>query len=160
MEDAADGGEREWHRFGAEAIERRMLETLGAHLGARLRPRTITLDDGNRAEIEGVDAGETVIVQLMGNLGAFKPQYRNKAIADMFKLEWMRRAVFPGALPVLCVTDAVARIFTPTAWTTSAARDLGIDVLVYRETEGEASVIEPLISRVEPADGVYRAETP
>ena len=29
-----------------------------------------------------------------------------------------------------------------------------------RAMVGEASVVEPLISRVEPADGVYRAETP
>jgi hypothetical protein len=127
----ADDDEREWRRFGPDSVERAMLESLSTEFGVRLRPRALELSDGNRTELEGVDPDERVVVQMVGNSGHFRSQHRNKVMADMFKLAWLRSAVLPGARIVLCVSETVAQAFPSTAWTTSAARDLGIEVYVH-----------------------------
>lgn len=122
--------ERAWRRFGPESVERAMLTRLGALFGVELRPRLLDLPDGPRTELEGADPGNTVLVQVVGNSGVFRSQHRNKVMADMFKLTWLRAAVFPDARIVLCVSTTVAQTFTSTAWVTAAARDLGVEVYV------------------------------
>jgi hypothetical protein len=123
--------ERAWRRFGPQSVERAMLERLSDLFGVALRPRVLELRDGNRTELEGIDADDSVVVQMVGNSGNFRSQHRNKVMADMFKLAWLRAAIFPDARIVLCVSETVAQAFSATAWTTSAARDLGIEVYVH-----------------------------
>lgn len=127
-----DPQDRGWRRFGPDSAERAMLLALGAELGLDLRPRSIDLGDGTWLEIEGTDADHTVLIQLIGNQGTFRSQHRNKVMADMFKLTWLRTALFPESRIVLCVSEMVAQVFTPTGWSTRAARDLGIEVRVHR----------------------------
>ncbi len=129
-EHASDAGERAWRRFGPDSVERAMLTRLGALFGVELRPRLLDLPDGPRTELEGVDPGNTVLVQVVGNSGVFRSQHRNKVMADMFKLTWLRAAIFPEARVVLCVSPTVAQTFTSTAWVTAAARDLRVEVYV------------------------------
>jgi hypothetical protein len=126
----SDADDRAWRRFGPDSVERAMLTRLGAVFGVELRPRLLDLPDGPRTELEGVDPGNGVLVQIVGNSGVFRSQHRNKVMADMFKLTWLRAAVFPDARIVLSVSTTVAQTFTSTAWVTAAARDLRIEVYV------------------------------
>ncbi len=85
----------DWGRFAPDSVERRMLDDTGTALGLVLRPRTVVLDRA-RVEVEGIDADDRVVVQLVANQGAYKPAWRNKVMADLFKLLWLRQSV-PGS---------------------------------------------------------------
>lgn len=128
--------EQALHRFVDGAIESDMLEGLSARYGLAIRPCTIALSNGTRMEVDGANETGTTIVQLVPNRGVFKSAHRNKVNADMFKLAWLRTAVFPGSSAILCVSDTVANSFSRAGWATIAAADLGIDVLVYDEASG------------------------
>ncbi|MFI5934300.1 hypothetical protein [Actinoplanes sp. NPDC051494] len=146
-EDANEPGpvpERGWRRFGPDSIERAMLLELSTTFGVELRPRSIDLDDGTWLEIEGADEANTVLIQMIGNQGTFRSQHRNKVLADMFKLTWLRTALFPQSRIVLCVTETVAQVFSPSGWSTKAARDLGIEVRVYTGDGKLETLVRPL----------------
>ncbi|WP_336698443.1 hypothetical protein [Curtobacterium sp. USHLN213] len=118
----------DWGRFAPDSVERRMLDDTGTALGLVLRPRTVVLDRA-RVEVEGIDADDRVVVQLVANQGAYKPAWRNKVMADLFKLLWLRQSV-PGAeRAVLVVAEPAARALA--GWVSVAAEDLGIEVLVW-----------------------------
>ncbi|WIB67356.1 hypothetical protein DEI93_15585 [Curtobacterium sp. MCBD17_035] len=119
----------EWGRFAEGSVERRMLVALGDDLGLRLRPRPMQLDERNRVEVEGMDPEGTVVVQLIGNQGTYKPAYRNKVLADCAKLAWLLRSVPTAERAVLVVTGLVAQAFG--GWVATAAADLGIEVVVF-----------------------------
>ncbi|PWJ53625.1 hypothetical protein SAMN06264364_11128 [Quadrisphaera granulorum] len=120
--------ERAWGRFAPGSVERRMLVDAGAHLGVELRPRMIRLDRA-RVEVEGIDAADRYIAQLVANQGAYKPAFRNKVMADFFKLLWLRQTI-PGAPePVLVIAEPVRRALA--GWVGTAAAETGITVLVW-----------------------------
>lgn len=130
MTDVAD--ERsEWGRFAPDSVERRMLEDTSTALGLVLRPRTVVLDRA-RVEVEGIDQGDRVVVQLVANQGAYKPAWRNKVMADLFKLLWLRQAVPGVERSVLVVAEPAARALA--GWVAVAAGDLGVEVLVWDGT--------------------------
>jgi hypothetical protein len=118
-----------WGRFGPDSVERAMLLRLSDVIGVQLRPRSLVVQ-GARTELEGVDVDDSVLVQVVGNSGQFRSQHRNKVMADMFKLTWLRASAFPAARLVMCVSATVAQTFTSTAWVTVAARDLRVEVWV------------------------------
>ncbi|WP_406120998.1 hypothetical protein [Streptomyces sp. NBC_00989] len=119
----------EWSRFAEGSVERRMLLALGDHLGTPLRPKPLMLPDGSRVEVEGIDASCRVLVQLVGNQGAYKPAYRNKVMADMFKLLWLRDSVPTAERAVLLVTELIVQALG--GWVARAAADLGIEIHVF-----------------------------
>ncbi|MFD4527949.1 hypothetical protein ACFWP7_29260 [Streptomyces sp. NPDC058470] len=119
----------EWSRFAEGSIERRMLLALGERLGTPIRPRPLMLPDGNRVEVEGIDAAGRLLVQLVGNQGAYKPAYRNKVMADMFKLLWLRDSVPTAERTVLLVTELIVQALG--GWVALAAADLGIEIYVF-----------------------------
>lgn len=119
----------EWSRFTDGSIERRMLLALEARLGIVLRPKPLMLPDGSRVEVEGIDVDGRVLVQLVGNQGAYKPAYRNKVMADMFKLLWLRASLPTTERTVLLVTEVVVQALG--GWVARAAADLGIEVYVF-----------------------------
>jgi hypothetical protein len=121
----------EWGRFAPDSVERRMLEHAGTALGVVLRPRTVVLDRA-RVEVEGIDEADRVVVQLVANQGAYKPAWRNKVMADLFKLLWLRRSVPGVERAVLVVAEPAARALA--GWVSVAAADLGVDVLVWDGT--------------------------
>jgi hypothetical protein len=127
----------EWSRFAEGSVERRMLLALGDHLGTPLRPKPLMLPDGSRVEVEGIDADRRVLVQLVGNQGAYKPAYRNKVMADMFKLLWLRESVPTAERAVLLVTELIVQALG--GWVARAAADLGIEIHVY-----DGTVVAPL----------------
>jgi hypothetical protein len=125
----------EWSRLSEGSIERRMLLALGDRLGTSLRPKPLMLPDGNRVEVEGMDAEGRVLVQLVANQGAYKPAYRNKVMADMFKLLWLRDAMPTAERAVLVVTELIVQALG--GWVACAAADLGIEIYVF---DGAVSV--------------------
>ncbi len=119
----------EWSRFAEGSVERRMLIALGDRLGTTLRPKPLMLPDGNRVEVEGIDADGRVLVQLVSNQGTYKPAYRNKVMADMFKLLWLRDAVPTAERAVLLVSELIVQALG--GWVGCAAADLGIEIYVF-----------------------------
>jgi hypothetical protein len=119
----------EWSRFADGSIEQRMLLAISAELGVPLRPRPLLLGNRNRVEVEGIDPDGRVVVQLVANQGAYKPAYRNKVMADLFKLLWLREGVPSAERAVLVVTELIVRALG--GWVAVAAADLGIEVYVF-----------------------------
>jgi hypothetical protein len=119
----------EWSRFADGSIEQRMLLAISAELGAQLRPRPLLLENRNRVEVEGIDPDGRIIVQLVANQGTYKPAYRNKVMADLFKLLWLRTSVPSAQRAVLVVTELIVQALG--GWVAIAAADLGIDVYVF-----------------------------
>ncbi|MDF2993115.1 MAG: hypothetical protein K0S37_3629 [Microbacterium sp.] len=122
-----------WGRFGVDSVERRMLVAAGRAVGRRLRPRALTLGGGSRVEVEGIADDETIIAQLIANQGAYKPAFRNKALADMLKLLWVRSQLPRAERALLIATAEVIPAFG--GWVAVAAADLGVEVLVYDDDE-------------------------
>jgi hypothetical protein len=125
--DASGAGE--WNRFAEGSVERRMLSALSDRVGAALRPRQLVLADGVRVEVEGMDAAGTIVVQLVANQGSYKPSYRNKVMADMFKLLWLRAAAPAVDRAALVVSTVTARALN--GWVAVAAADLGVEVYLF-----------------------------
>lgn len=127
----------EWRRFTDGSAEQRMLLALGERFGVALRPSPLRLAGGVRVEAEGMDSDGRIVVQLVANGGAYKPTYRNKVMADMFKLLWLRASLPQVTRIVLVVTPLTVRALG--GWVAVAASDLGVEVLVF---DGET--VEPL----------------
>jgi hypothetical protein len=119
----------EWSRFAEGSIERRMLLALSARLGTALRPKPLMLPGGSRVEVEGIDTAGRVLAQLVTNQGRYKPAYRNKVMADMFKLLWLRESVPTAERAVLVVTELIVQALG--GWVALAAADLGIEIYVF-----------------------------
>ncbi|GAA4184448.1 hypothetical protein GCM10022288_05170 [Gryllotalpicola kribbensis] len=119
----------EWSRFAEGSVERRMLCALSDELGTALRPKALLLENRSRVEVEGIDAEGRIVVQLVANQGAYKPSYRNKVMADLFKLLWLREGVPSAERAVLVVTEVVVQALG--GWVATAAADLGVEVRVF-----------------------------
>jgi hypothetical protein len=125
----------EWNRFADGSIERRMLTALGDRLGVALRPKVLMLPDGSRVEVEGIDTEGRLLVQLVSNQGAYKPTYRNKVMADMFKLLWLRESVPTAERAVLVVTEVIVQALG--GWVARAAAELAVNIYVFNGTAVE-----------------------
>lgn len=128
--DALGSEESAWRRFAPDTPERTALLALSDALGVRLRPRLVPLGAGTTYEVDGIDPGDTHLVQVVANRGAFSSSQRNKVLADMFKLVWLRTTRFPQAALVLVLSESTAETFKPRSWTSLAAHELGFDLYV------------------------------
>lgn len=137
-------------RFAADSIAAGMVAAMSAAFGRVLGPATVTVDGVTRCEVEAVDADGAVFAQLIDNTGEFTSAHRNRVTANMFKLVWVTRALFPGARQVLCITPSVTPAFAPTGWVRVASRDLGVEVIVY----------EPVSGTLRPLDDTAGASSP
>ncbi|WP_300678770.1 hypothetical protein [Nocardioides sp.] len=122
----------EWRRLGPDSAERAGLLALSDHLGVRLRPRALEIAPGTNVELEGVDPEGTFLIQAVLNQGAYTSQQRNKTLADLFKMQWLREREFPGATIGLLLSETTAEAFKPRSWTFIAARELGVRLFVLR----------------------------
>jgi hypothetical protein len=111
--------------------ERVMLDLLGAQLGRELIPVRITVPSGERVEVDGADAGRTVLAECWAHQGPPKSAQRHKVLADAFKLAWIATTLYPRPQLVLCLSDPLAAApFLPGArsWAARALQDHGITV--------------------------------
>jgi len=130
-----DRDSSEWRRFSDVSVERTMLLALESRLGFLLRPRSLVLTQGSRVEVEGIDADDRVVVQLVANQGGYKPAYRNKVMSDMFKLLWLRNAIPTAERAILVVTAVTVQALS--GWVAVAAADLGVEVYLF---DGESVI--------------------
>lgn len=128
----------EWGRFTPDTPEHAALLALSDAFGTDIRPRQVKLDGGGRAEVEGVDADDSVVVQFVIKSGEFTSQHRNKVMADMFKLVWLRTALMSGARSILCVGPGAVPAFRRGTWLRTAADDLDIELRVWNGVRAEA----------------------
>lgn len=119
-------------RIQPESTEHAMLRALGERLGVDLESRTLTVPGGLRVEVEGIDPAASMLVQLVANTGTPKSSHRNKAIADMLKLVWLRGVLPTRPRLVICISEPLARFFTPASWPSAAAADMHVDVYIFR----------------------------
>lgn len=120
----------DWRRFGPDSPERVALIALSGHLGVELRPRALELRPGTMFEVEGVDPDSRYLFQVVVNRGGYTSQQRNKVLADMFKLLWLRATRFPDSQVGLALNDNTAEAFKPRSWTFLAAQELGFALYV------------------------------
>lgn len=112
-----------------------MLTDAGAFLGTVLRPKTLQIEDF-WVETEGTDPGATIVVQLVANRGRYKTTFRNKVMADMFKLLWLRQSVPTAQQAVLVICEPATPALS--GWVRRAADDMGVKILVWNE-----GIVEP-----------------
>ena len=117
-------------RISEESTEHAMLRALGALLKVNLEPRTLQLPGNLR--VEGIDAAESVLVQLVPYLGEARSTHRMGALADMFKLVWLRGVLATRPRLVICVAEPQARFFTSASWPLSAAKAQQVDIYSFR----------------------------
>jgi hypothetical protein len=113
--------------------ERVMLDLLSVQLGVTLEPTRIVVADGTRVEIDGADAGRTVLVECWAHQGPPKVAQKHKVLADTLKLTWIATKIEPRPRLFLCLGDPLAaRPFLPTSksWAAHALRDLGVTLAV------------------------------
>jgi hypothetical protein len=113
--------------------ERVMLDLLGLQLGVTLEPTRIVVADGTRVEVDGADAGRTVLVECWAHQGPPKVAQKHKVLADTLKLAWIATKIQPRPRLFLCLGDPLtARPFLPTSksWAACALRDLGVTIAV------------------------------
>jgi hypothetical protein len=113
--------------------ERVMLDLLAAEVGRALEPATVTVPAGARVELDGADAGRTVLVECWAHQGTPKAAQRHKVLADALKLTWIATTIYPRPRLILCMSDAQAAApFLPTSrsWAAQALQDLGVAVVV------------------------------
>jgi hypothetical protein len=113
--------------------ERVMLDLVGARMGRELNPDRITVPSGERVEVDGADAGRTVLAECWAHQGPPKSAQRHKVLADAFKLAWIATTLYPRPQLVLCLSDPLAAApFMPAArsWAARALEDHGITVAV------------------------------
>jgi hypothetical protein len=119
------------------AAERLMLDALGRDLGGlKLEPARIVID-AVRVEVDGADAGRTVLVECWAHQGAVKAAQRNKVMTDALKLMWVASRLPVTPRLILCMSDPVAAapFTTAQSWAATAFRDLGIEVRVVSLTD-------------------------
>jgi hypothetical protein len=130
---AVNGGVPAGDSAEQRGAERVMLDLLGAQLGLELNPATITVPSGDRVEVDGADAGRTVLAECWAHQGPPKSAQRHKVLADAFKLAWIASTVYPRPQLFLCLSDPLAAApFLPGArsWASRALQDQHIAVSV------------------------------
>lgn len=116
-----------------QRTERVMLDLLGERLGVTLDPVRIAAVSGAHVDIDGTDAGRTVLVACWTQQGRPTAEQEHRLLADALKLSWIAAAFQPRPRIVLCFGDQhAAEPFLPAgaAWAGHALRDLGMSVVV------------------------------
>jgi hypothetical protein len=114
-------------------IERAMLDLLGERLGVALAPVRIAAASGAHVEIDGADAGRSVLVACWTQQGTPTAEQEHRLLADTLKLSWIAAAFQPRPRLVLCFGDQrAAEPFLPSgsSWAGHALSDLGMTVVV------------------------------
>jgi hypothetical protein len=115
---------------------RGLLELLGEQLGVVLAPATVKADSGTLVEIDGADAGQTVLAVCSAQRGVPTPAQEHKILADVLKVSWVAGTIQPRPRIVLCLADsAAAQPFQSLSgsWAAQALLDLGITLVVLEQ---------------------------
>lgn len=85
-----------------------------------------------RVEVDGVDEGQTVLVEVWAHQGPPKSAQKHKVVADVLKLLHLAGTLPTRPRLVLCFCDEeVARHFTTArSWAAHALAGFGVEVVV------------------------------
>lgn len=123
----------EWRRLGPDAPERAALLALSELLGVTIRPRAFEVAPGTNVEVEGADPEGRFLVQAVLNQGSYTSHQRNKALADLYKMQWIQGRAFPEATVCLLLSPSTVEAFKPRSWTLIAAREQGVRLFVFAD---------------------------
>lgn len=98
-------------------------------------PREFTLPGRTRIAVDFADGSDPprVLIQRSPLRGQLKSAQRNKAIADAFKLSWLRDQHFPSAHAFVLLGTPFIRMFSHGTWLTEAFAAYRVSVLVANE---------------------------
>lgn len=111
----------------AEAAVR---DAAAAALGVALEPRTLALPGGASADVDGVDPGQSVFVELFVRRGRLKGPQLDKVARDALKLATLARAYRAPRLVIAFPDADAAASVTGGSWLAEALRTWGVEVLV------------------------------
>lgn len=108
-----------------------ILAIVARHVGKPLKKsKTLTLDTGAPVEVDGVDAEESVFVEVFARQGKLKAGQRKKVSQDALTLITLARAR-PNARLIIAYADNDAAAYaTKGTWGSQALKTWGIEVLV------------------------------
>ncbi|HEY7962441.1 MAG TPA: hypothetical protein VID29_11005 [Solirubrobacteraceae bacterium] len=111
----------------AEAL---ILQAVSASVGIELAPRSLRLDGGARADVDGVAPDESVLVEVFAHQGRLKGAQFHKVARDALKLITLGRTR-PGSRLIIAFGDSdAAACVSASSWLAEALRTWAIEVLV------------------------------
>lgn len=111
-------------------------DAVAAALGVTLEPRAMALPGGATADVDGVDAEQSVFVELFVRRGRLKGPQLDKVARDALKLATLARAYRGTPRLVIAFPDAdAAASVTGGSWLAEALRTWGVEVLVVEVAE-------------------------
>jgi len=111
----------------AEAL---VLAAAAAQLGVALAGRTLALPGGAQVDVDGVDDGQTVFVEVFLRRGRLKGPQLDKVARDALKLATLGRAFAARQLVIAFADEAAASSVTGQSWLAEALRMWSVQVLV------------------------------
>jgi len=109
---------------------------LSTFLGIPVKTREFTLPGGIRIAVDHADTGEPprFIAQSSALGDRLRSTHRNKAIADAFKLSWLRDHHLPETQVALVVGAPFARTLVSGTWLAEALSASRVRILVNGDT--------------------------
>jgi hypothetical protein len=113
------------------AAEAAVVAAAGTQLDVALEARTLALPGGATVDVDGVDATQSVFVEVLLREGRLKGPQLDKVARDALKLVTLGRAFGPGARLVIAFADATAAgSVTGQSWLSEALQTWSVQVLV------------------------------
>jgi hypothetical protein len=107
-----------------------ILAAVAEQLGVTLAPRRLTLPGGATADVDGVAADESVLVEVFARQGALKGGQRGKIARDALKLITLGRHRPDARLILAPADEAAAKPLNAKSWLAEALGTFQIEVLV------------------------------
>jgi hypothetical protein len=111
----------------AEAM---ILAAAAEQLQVPLEPRSMALPGGANVDVDGVDAGQSVFVEVFMRQGRLKGPQLDKVARDALKLVTLARTFTATRLVIAFADEAAAASVTGQSWLSESLRIWGVQVLV------------------------------
>lgn len=124
-----------------QAIEAAILERLSADLGAIITPRTLSLPEGARVDVDGCCDDPPILVEVFAHHGVMKGGQLHKVSTDALKLITIAKNR-PGTRLILAFADEIAaKSVQRRSWRTEALRTWGIEVRVVEVDDAQRDLV-------------------
>lgn len=110
-------------------------DAVAAALGIPLQARAMALPAGATADVDGVDAAQSVFVELFARRGRLKGPQLDKVARDALKLATLGRSSAAARLIIAFADADAAASVTGKSWLAEALRIWHIEVLVVELPE-------------------------
>jgi hypothetical protein len=107
-----------------------ILAAVSQLVGQALSPKLVEFESGARVQVDGVDADESVFVEVFAHQGALKGGQQKKVSNDALKLITLGRSR-PGARLIIAFADEAAAAYASKGtWVSQALATWGVEVVV------------------------------